>query len=395
MTPQTERFYALDALRAVMMLLGIVLHSFVSFMTIKAWEYHDPVTSPVMNYLVFLIHDFRMPIFFVLAGFFSALLYERRGFIKFFRNRFFRIVVPFVVGLIIIWPLFQSGAIFSNLAKKVGLMAAFSDFSYTKSLLPEYTIHLWFLYYLVYFYMVGVLLTIACQRLPISLVDVFVCGFRAVLSQPILRVIVLSLLTSVLLWQLNGHLQTSTNFTLRVEILSVYFLFFAFGMLLYFQKDLLTVFKRYAWTQTIAGIAVFSIGYFWVLPQLSGDASEAIVRSLKTGFVIWLLFFGLTGLFSRYLNRPSPKTRYIVDASYWVYLISLPFCILIPGLLIETGFSASIKALIVLIGVTVITFTSYDFFVRSTLIGKMLNGKRFSRGLPVYSNTYKSTNNIG
>ena len=30
----------------------------------------------------------------------------------------------------------------------------------------------------------------------------------------------------------------------------------------------------------------------------------------------WLLVFGITGLFLRYLDRPSPSVRYLVDASY-------------------------------------------------------------------------------
>ena len=70
-----KRLHSLDALRAAMMLLGLVLHSVVSYITIaipEAWPYQDRQTSVAFDYLVFAIHLFRMPTFFVMAGFFAA-----------------------------------------------------------------------------------------------------------------------------------------------------------------------------------------------------------------------------------------------------------------------------------------------------------------------------------
>ena len=72
-----RRYYGLDALRGAMMLLGIVLHSAAFY--IAAPPPHvpivtDPNKSLVMDALFEFIHAFRMPVFFVLAGFFTALL---------------------------------------------------------------------------------------------------------------------------------------------------------------------------------------------------------------------------------------------------------------------------------------------------------------------------------
>ena len=81
MSDWPERFHALDALRAAMMLLGLVLHSAASYTRTPlgdAWPYHDPHTNVAFDLLVFFIHLFRMPLFFVVAGFFAALLYSSR-----------------------------------------------------------------------------------------------------------------------------------------------------------------------------------------------------------------------------------------------------------------------------------------------------------------------------
>ena len=47
---------------------------------------------------ILFIHIFRMPIFFVMAGFFAAMLYLRRGPGGLAQNRATRIVVPFATS---------------------------------------------------------------------------------------------------------------------------------------------------------------------------------------------------------------------------------------------------------------------------------------------------------
>lgn len=383
MNNQYERFYALDGLRALMMLLGLVIHSFLSFTDVPSvWPYADPMTSPVADLLVSFIHAFRMPIFFVIAGFFSGLLYEKRGISGFLKNRLLRIALPFVIGLTILLPLFASGKLFANLAKDIGIATAFSDFHYTVTLVPEHTLHLWFLYYLLHFYPLGILTRLVCNSLPARFQAIFVELFRYLLSRPILRVVTFSFLTAVPLWIMGGHLATSTSFQPMYSILLTYMAFYAFGWFLYYQRDLLHNVSEYAVAQVIAGLIIFNFAYFGVSSFLSEGNLKTVVRSLVGGFVIWLMFFGFTGLFLRYLNRPSAKIRYIVDASYWVYLIHLPFCIWITALLVETGLHAMVKGSIVLMLVAVIAFLSYDLVVRSTLIGKILNGQRYARAFP-------------
>ena len=77
-----HRYHALDALRASMMLLGLVLHSSASYVVAplhEAWPYKDAATSTMFDLAVFFIHLFRMPVFFVVAGLFAAMLMQRDG----------------------------------------------------------------------------------------------------------------------------------------------------------------------------------------------------------------------------------------------------------------------------------------------------------------------------
>ena len=71
--PAFARRSDLDALRAVAMLLGIVLHASLSFFP-SFWIVTDRRQDPAFGIVFSAIHGFRMPLFFVMSGFFSAML---------------------------------------------------------------------------------------------------------------------------------------------------------------------------------------------------------------------------------------------------------------------------------------------------------------------------------
>ena len=94
----------LDALRAGAMLLGIVLHASLSFFP-SFWMVTDRQQSDVFGILFSAVHGFRMPLFFVMSGFFSAMLLHRRGRGALVKHRFQRVFLPLLVGMFTIVPL--------------------------------------------------------------------------------------------------------------------------------------------------------------------------------------------------------------------------------------------------------------------------------------------------
>ncbi len=60
------------------MLLGIVLHAALSFAPIP-WTVRDSQQNEFYYVLFACIHGFRMPLFFMLSGFFTAMLWRKRG----------------------------------------------------------------------------------------------------------------------------------------------------------------------------------------------------------------------------------------------------------------------------------------------------------------------------
>ena len=100
----TQRRTDLDALRSFAMLLGIALHASLSFFALP-WPVHDTQRSDLLPLFLLAVHGFRMPLFFLLSGYFTMLVYRRRGLKSLLEQRFTRIFVPLLIAAATIVPL--------------------------------------------------------------------------------------------------------------------------------------------------------------------------------------------------------------------------------------------------------------------------------------------------
>jgi peptidoglycan/LPS O-acetylase OafA/YrhL len=100
----------LDALRGFAMLLGIVLHAILAYFPFP-WVVQDPFQSPqpdLLQRLLLLayaaIHGFRLPLFFLLSGFFTMLVFSRRGIRAVLEQRALRLLLPLAIAMTTILP---------------------------------------------------------------------------------------------------------------------------------------------------------------------------------------------------------------------------------------------------------------------------------------------------
>jgi len=382
-----ERLHALDGLRAAMMLLGLVFHTVISYMPFPAWVYHDRATTPAAALIFFYIHLFRMHIFFALAGFFCAMMVARRGLRGMVRDRLRRIGIPFAVALFVVSPLVIAGADFAVHSRDGGLAEgwgrALAALRSPESYLPDRTHHLWFLYYLLYFYVATAALHGLCRIIPAETRALLTRRFGVLVARPVLRVVVPGAVTAVMFFFLGGFLPSDEALLPSPLNLLAYFTFFGFGLLLHAERQVLPTFTRLAWSQVIAATGLYLVMMLWALPRVGGWLSgpvSTLVVSLAGGAIAWMLLFGLTGLFLRYCNRPSPYVRYFVDASYWIYLTHYAFAFWLPGLVVNTGLSVWGRMAFVTGGMVAIGLVTYAMLVRSSFIGAVLNGRRYQRG---------------
>ena len=195
-----KRYYAFDSLRAVMMLLGLVIHSSMSYSSSNdlSWPLRAKETSVLFFYLVDFIHSFRMPVFFLIAGFFGALLYYEKSPKQMLKNRFRRIFLPFLVFLFVLNPLVMyafryTDAVFDGLTP-VSLTTHFSSFW---SYVPFKLFHLWFLYYLFIISILVYIISRMTQHMSTLAIDIF---FECTFKNPLYRAITLTSISFIILF---------------------------------------------------------------------------------------------------------------------------------------------------------------------------------------------------
>src|SRR5262245_31682611 len=88
----SNRLHALDAVRAVALLLGVVLHATQPYVAGLPWMTPE-APQDVLAAVFYTIHMFRMPLFFLIAGFFARMMLERRGAAGFVKDRARRILL--------------------------------------------------------------------------------------------------------------------------------------------------------------------------------------------------------------------------------------------------------------------------------------------------------------
>ena len=99
--------------------------------------------------------------------------------------------------------------------------------------------------------------------------------------------------------------------------------------------------------------------------------------SISYAVVMWLLVLGTLGFFHDRFPGHSLRWRYVADSSYWVYLIHIP---LVPALQVwmaEWQAPGLAKFLLLNSLAFAVLFASYHYLVRSSLIGQVLNGRRY------------------
>jgi peptidoglycan/LPS O-acetylase OafA/YrhL len=351
----SPRFHDLDALRAAALLLGVFNHAML-FLIPQAEPIQHQVgpielpDAPAMWYWISLnvSSGFRMPLYFLLSGFFTAMLWKRRGTLRLAKHRYSRIALPLLIGSFTIVPL--------SAWAEIG--GAFDLRSWPFVWLDG-VYHLWFL---------AVLLWLAA------------CFFLLVwrgagYTHPWLWWLTIPLTVSLQImaeWVDFGPELLVRNFPTLVT-LGYYTSFFFFGVFFYCRGFV----TRRWWTIALvpALLLIFPAGY--VLLNSSVEAAWALPLSkLLRVLYAWMMCWGLAGLFRWIATRERYWVRYISDSTYWVYLCHLPLIFLAERYLGPLTWSDHWKFMLICVGIVAVLLVSYQYGVRYSPIGTFLNGKR-------------------
>ena len=404
--PPAARRHDLDALRAIAMLAGIALHGALSFFPLP-WPVQDSRQSEWFGLLIGALHGFRMPLFFLLSGFFTAMLWRRRGLRALISHRFRRVFLPCMLGLSTVVPAVNAVSLLPVITAPEK-SAEESPAEWASRKLPGLTInpesegevglreqlwgvalllmyapifhHLWFLWFL-------------CWLVAAFAVFAAIADRRQWRGPP--KWLILSPIRYLWLLPLTmipqmfmGYLyptfgpDTSSGILPAPHILLYYAIFFGFGALYYDTDDETGRVGRWWWLALPIGLLVllplgldFTFGIFGIRKQIDPSMHRPIANILQVSYA-WLMTFGCMGLFRKLLSRESRTMRYVSDSSYWLYVAHVPLIIAAQMVVQTWPLPAIVKFVLVCVVVSALLLFTYQKLVRYTWLGALLNGPR-------------------
>jgi peptidoglycan/LPS O-acetylase OafA/YrhL len=390
--PGTGRYHGLDVVRAAMMLLGVVIHTALVYCEPQIWIYEDPDRTAFAGILVLGIHIFRMPAFFVMAGFFGAMLFDRRGPGGFTSHRYDRIVLPLAIGWFVIYPLLAWSISFAFTwsylpaeDRTIGL--AYDKMSLNADFAEAGPMHLWFLYYLVYYYLAFATATYLLRRFSGPVAGWLRTGFRSLALGRLRWVGVPAVIVAtsfLMLTMEEPGIDTAESFWPMWHVMFLYAIYFGVGWLAFGNRELVDRLKNWAWIRLGVGATLLVVAVILAIATSAAvDAQEEyaeamfIANQCLQATTCWILILGITGVSERLFTRANPAVRYMVDASYWIYLMHLPLTFFIPSLFRGWNMWGIVKMPVMIVLVTVVLLIVYHVAVRGTALGVLLNGRRY------------------
>jgi glucans biosynthesis protein C len=365
------RFHYMDNLRALAMLTGVLFHAALAYSPLAHAfvPTADREPSVAIDLCIWFLHMFRMPLFFLVAGFFAAMLVAKRGLGGLFRNRLRRIALP----LVIFWPLvhlalssstLHAAATVQNPSPLLAIIRQLSQAQGLPEQLPG-TGHLWFLYYLMYFYV----LVWSARNFELEKLGQLVRSLSPVWLLGALPLLLVPALASV-----SAPNPAPESFIPQFWAFGFYGPFFALGYLLFGHDAMIERLRPTAPWLLAASLLLY--GAFWYAlarhsPTAEDPSASLLISALEACISVWMsivcLLAGKT-----LLNRGSAVMRYLSDASYWIYIVHLPILFAIQYRLLDVDLPWGIKFVAAVLATFSLCLLSYQTLVRRTVVGDLL-----------------------
>lgn len=369
----TDRVHHLDNLRALAMLAGVLFHAALAYSPLlqPLFPTADRDNSVVVDVFAWWLHLFRMPLFFVIAGYFCARLIQQRGMAGMFRNRLLRIALPFLLC----WPLLHLSLqaltlhAAANVVQPSPLLLLIRGLMQSDGGLPQMppgTGHLWFLYYLMLFY-VWVWVARSLE------LDGWAARIRAL--SPAWIVGVLPLLLVPALASVSAPHPAPESVLPQFWALGYYGPFFAFGYLMQGTPALAERLHRPGPWLLAGGIVFYGVWLWMIERNAHSPAATASwpLALLEAYISVWMtaacLVFG-----RRLLDRPARLLRPLADAAYWTYIVHLPILFAIQYRLLDVDLPWLPKFVMAVVATLALSLLSHRLLVRTTGLARIFGG---------------------
>jgi glucan biosynthesis protein C len=369
------RLRYLDSLRVLSILMVFLFHAVHPF-DFGDWQVKNAVQSEILTIILLFLSIWGMPFFFMLAGTSSCLALQRRTARQYVSERFYRLLIPFIAGSILFWPIEYYCESMNKIQRGVltsfpAFLSAYTIFNPRLLRFPGFSprwfgvagYHLWFLGFLFSFALITLPFLLWLKKGSGQTTLAWMarwCDHRG----GILLFIIPPAIINALLLPLFPLEHDWADFVHHM-------FFFALGFIL-FADERFTRAVRRDWPLLLTVGTVVLVGlvgaYLVGLPVLAWNETPGIpqfyvLQVLRSAIAIC---FSLTMLFvgMRFLDFTNQWLRYGQEASMPFFVLHQPVIIVIAYFVVQWNATILVKLPVIVLSSFLVTVSLYEWIVR-------------------------------
>lgn len=362
-TERSSRRYDIDWLRNIGILLLFPFHSARVFDHWEAFYIKSDVLSWVMSWFVALTDFWFMPLLFWLAGSSSWYALQFRSFGEYTRDRFLRLFIPFVVGLLLVVPpqgFYAMKSLGQEMSYLQYLPSFFTDFSdlsgYTGAFSPT---HLWFILYLFVLSLVAIPIMRSIKNRK---ADGRIERLTQILCHPFSFILLSVPLTLTLALPAPGGKNP------------VYYLFiFLLGFLVTTDWRFQDMFNRFKLPAFILSILFTTV---WI--SLGSTAGESFYLSALVDWLrnvdLLLVMMAILGYGNQYLNRGNKWLTYFNEAAFPVYILHQTVLVVVGYYILKLPAGIYPQFLLIMTGTCIVSLGIYEWIIKRNALTRAMFG---------------------
>ncbi|WP_432663429.1 acyltransferase family protein [Wukongibacter baidiensis] len=350
--------------------LGILL--LFPFHAARVFDYWDPFyvkntgASWVLSLFIAVTAYWFMPLLFYLAGASSWYALKKRTGAQYLKERFHRLFIPLIFGLIIIVP--PQGYIAKLTEKEFNsnylefLKSYFMDFSDLTGYFGSFTpAHLWFILYLFVFSLVSLPLFKLIEKLQSSSLKII-----DYLNSPLVLVMLFIPLT--LTEALPGPGGQNPFY---------YILIFILGYIMSLSEGMQKAIGKLKFKALIFLIVYIPI-WFSVMINNSNTGTwslTAIGIAFMKNLAVWLTLIVILGYGRKHLSKKSKIISYMNEAAFPVYILHQTILVIVSFYMVRLSIAIYLKFIIIVVLSFIITILLYEVLKRIEMARWLLGMK--------------------
>lgn len=337
----SARLHYLDNLRTFAVMLVILHHTAITYGASGSWYYHEvgnaSLTSILLTLYCAVNQAFFMGLLFFISGYFSPISLDRKGTIRFIRDKLVRLGIPLLFYAFVLGPALAYSLYYSDTQSFGGY--------YSSRILSFREIGfgpLWFVEALLIFNLAYILWRTVFRHTRIWRFP----SIRALLA--------IALLTGVVAFSIRLFCPTGMNvLQMQLGYFASYVALFVAGIVAYRSGWLEAIPQKTVrvWSLIAAAMIVILPVFVVLGGALSGDVSrfqgglswQAVTYALWEPFVAFGIILFLLTWFRRHLDRAGTLLRALSESSYTAYIIHPPVIVGISMLVKDVTAPAAVK----------------------------------------------------